>query len=109
MEELARIAKEGVPKPLSPSQVDPVSGKIEWPNACRAPVSLPSEVPWSRCLPRGPDTAARLLRSGEGPPNDRRHVWRAEDADQTYSAAGLCREPYFLQSLTYAASKSELE
>lgn len=30
-EMLARIAKSGVPKPLSPAQLDPVSGLIAWP------------------------------------------------------------------------------
>ena len=33
MEQIARMAREGVPKPLSPSQVDPVSGQINWPSA----------------------------------------------------------------------------
>ena len=35
MEQIARMAREGVPKPLSPSQVDPVSGRIDWPSALR--------------------------------------------------------------------------
>ena len=30
-EQLARIAKEGIPKPLSPSMMDPTTGRIEWP------------------------------------------------------------------------------
>ena len=33
MEQIARIAREGVPKPLGPSQVDPVTGQINWPSA----------------------------------------------------------------------------
>lgn len=31
MEQIARIAHQGVPEPLSPSQLDPVTGRIEWP------------------------------------------------------------------------------
>jgi hypothetical protein len=33
MEQLARLAREGVPKPLAPTQVNPVSGQIAWPDA----------------------------------------------------------------------------
>lgn len=33
MEQLTRIAREGAPRPLSPSQLDPVNGKLSWPNA----------------------------------------------------------------------------
>ena len=31
-EQLARFAREAAPQPLSPSEVDPVSGAINWPN-----------------------------------------------------------------------------
>jgi hypothetical protein len=30
-EQIARIAKDGVPKPLSPSMMDPVTGRLAWP------------------------------------------------------------------------------
>ncbi len=33
MEQLIRIAKEGAPKPLGPSQMDPVNGQLNWPSA----------------------------------------------------------------------------
>ena len=33
MEQIARMAREGVPKPLGPSQMDPVTGQINWPDA----------------------------------------------------------------------------
>jgi hypothetical protein len=33
MEQLIRIAKEGAPKPLSPNQMDPVNGQLNWPSA----------------------------------------------------------------------------
>jgi hypothetical protein len=32
-EQIAQIAKSGVPKPLTPSELDPVSGKLFWPGA----------------------------------------------------------------------------
>jgi len=31
MEQIVRIAKDGMPKPLSPSEVDPANGRISWP------------------------------------------------------------------------------
>jgi hypothetical protein len=31
-EQLVRLARSGIPQPVSPSEVDPVSGKINWPN-----------------------------------------------------------------------------
>ncbi len=38
MEQVARFAREGAPRQLSPSQVDPVSGRIAWPSALQQPV-----------------------------------------------------------------------
>lgn len=35
-EQLARIAREGVPQPLSPSQMNPVNGSLDWPSALQA-------------------------------------------------------------------------
>ncbi|MGD0897685.1 MAG: hypothetical protein ABR915_07595 [Thermoguttaceae bacterium] len=31
-EQIARIAREGVPRSLTPSQIDPVSGRLNWPS-----------------------------------------------------------------------------
>lgn len=31
MEQIARMARDGAPRPLKPNQVDPVSGQINWP------------------------------------------------------------------------------
>jgi hypothetical protein len=36
MEQIARMAHDGVPKQISPSQLNPVTGKIEWPIALQA-------------------------------------------------------------------------
>ena len=33
MEQLIRIAKEGAPRPLGPGQMDPVNGQLNWPSA----------------------------------------------------------------------------
>jgi hypothetical protein len=35
-EQLVRIAHQGVPRPLSTSQMDPVSGRLEWPDPLQA-------------------------------------------------------------------------
>jgi hypothetical protein len=37
MEQLARYAKEGEPKPLNSSQVDPINGGLKWPSALQQP------------------------------------------------------------------------
>ena len=37
MEQLVRIAKEGAPRPLTPSQMDDVDGRLNWPSALQQP------------------------------------------------------------------------
>jgi hypothetical protein len=37
-EQLARLAAEGAPRPLSSHQVDPVSGKVHWPSLLEDPL-----------------------------------------------------------------------
>ncbi len=46
MEQIARMAQEGAPKPLTASQLDPVSGRINWPGPLQQPqyASQRSEV-----------------------------------------------------------------
>jgi hypothetical protein len=36
-EQLARMAREGTPRGLTPSQMDPVSGRLNWPDALQDP------------------------------------------------------------------------
>ena len=36
MEQLTRIARSGVPSPLSPSELDPVTGKLAWPGVLQS-------------------------------------------------------------------------
>ncbi|MEN6457357.1 MAG: hypothetical protein ABFC63_00295 [Thermoguttaceae bacterium] len=38
MEQIARLAKDGAPKPLNTSHLDPVSGGIKWPSALQQPM-----------------------------------------------------------------------
>jgi hypothetical protein len=41
MEEIARIAREGAPRPVSTQQVNPTTGKINWPAALQQDVFAP--------------------------------------------------------------------
>ena len=47
MEQLARIAHEGIPAPLSPSQVDPVSGKSAGRHCCNPSPTPPNARSWT--------------------------------------------------------------
>ena len=68
MEQLVRIARQGAPAPITPSQVDPMTGKIDWPGplqdriirrrACRVGQADGHSRPVGQ---------PRLLRPGEGP------------------------------------------
>jgi hypothetical protein len=110
MEQLVRISQQGVPKPLNTSQMDPVSGHLDWPEP----------------LQDGRYTAER----GEV---DQLFAKRASYGGLTYSDRSKVRETIdsmadelkeqvrdippqdyvasrtFLQSLIYAATKTELE
>jgi hypothetical protein len=44
MEQIARMAKQGVPKPLAPTEVNQVTGEINWPTALGAEVFAPYRV-----------------------------------------------------------------
>ena len=91
-----RIAREGVPKPLGPSQLDPVSGRLYWPSALQQ-ASFDSR--------RGEVDqlfAVRARYGGLGY-SDQAKVRqivdsmfeRVEDADSRDPAAGLRRLPEF--------------
>lgn len=109
MEQIARMARQGVPKPLSPSQMDPVSGKLKWPDGLQDPgfASQRAEVE---------QLFAVQAQYGGLSYADQMKVRKATDVmlgelkaqikdmpPQDYVA---CRS--FLQSLTYAATKTEL-
>ena len=61
MEQIVRIAREGVPKPVNPSQMDPVTGQINWPDALSKTVSKTSAAKSSSFSIRGPGTAASAI------------------------------------------------
>ena len=56
-EELARRACAAAPLPLSPSQMDPVSGVLFWPAAFQEAVSKANASPWTGTRPGGRNTA----------------------------------------------------
>jgi hypothetical protein len=109
MEQIARMAREGVPKPLNPSQVDPVSGRIAWPSALQEDGFADQRSDVDQIF-------ATRARYGGLSYSDQMKALHAIDAmfgelkeqvrqipPQDYV---LCRS--FLQSLTYAATKTEL-
>ena len=110
MEQLVKLAKEGVPKPLSPSQMDPVNGRIDWPTALQE-ASFASQRSEVEQL-----FAMRAKYGGLGYA-DQSKVRQIIDAMFSELKAQIrqipppdyvaCRD--FLQSLTYAASKTELQ
>ena len=110
MEQLARIAHEGIPVPLSPSQVDPVSGKIEWPTLLQTEPYAPQRTELDELV------AKRATLGGLGYPDQE----KAHDAIDTMMATmkGQIREVpsalyvasrNFLSSLLYATCKSQLD
>jgi hypothetical protein len=110
MEQLARIARDGAPRPLSPSQMDPVSGRINWPTALQ-------EASFAAQRTELEQLFASRARYGGLNYSDQMRVQQIIDSmfsglkaqiqeipPQDYVA---CRS--LLQSLTYAATKSELQ
>jgi len=110
MEQLARYAREGMPKPLGPSQMDPVSGQLKWPSALQ-------EASFDSQRGEVDQLFATRARYGRLSYADQMKVRQTIDAmfdglkaqiqtipPQDYVA---CRS--FLQSVSYAATKTELE
>jgi hypothetical protein len=110
MEQLVRYAKEGAPKPLSPSQMDPINGRINWPAALQEDsfASQRSEVEQL--------FAMRAKYGGLGY-SDQMKVRQTIDAMFHELKAQIRQIPppdyvasrEFLQSLSYAATKTEME
>lgn len=110
MEQIARMAREGAPKPLSPNQVDPVTGQIYWPSALRQDIFRVERGEVDRVfaararyggLSYLDQSAARQAIDGMF---DGLKTHIAEMPPPEYMA---CRN--FLQSLSYAALKMELD
>jgi hypothetical protein len=110
MEQLARIAHEGAPTPLSPSQVDPVTGRIDWPALLQTEPYAPQRAVLD------PLVAKQATLGGLSYPDQE----KAHDAIDAIMATlkGQIREVpsaqylasrNFLSSLLYATSKSQLD
>lgn len=109
MEQIARMAREGVPKPLGPSQMDPVSGKLKWPDALQDGNFAANRTELEHLF-------ALQAQYGGLSYADQMKVRKATDAMLTELKAQIkdmppqdyvaCRS--FLQSLTYAATKTEM-
>jgi hypothetical protein len=110
MEQIARMARDGIPKPLTPSQVDPITGRITWPSPLQQEVFAPNRDEVNQVF------ATRARYGGLGY-TDQLKARHAVDAmfDELKSQVQemppmdyvACRG--FLQSLAYAATKSEME
>jgi hypothetical protein len=110
MEQLVRIAKEGAPRPLAPTQMDHVNGQLNWPSALQQDSFADQRKVVDELF------ATRARYGGLGY-SDQMKVRKTVDAmfhelkaqiqqipSQDYVA---CRS--FLQSVSYAATKTELE
>ncbi len=108
MEQMVRIAHEGAPTPLSPSQVNPVSGHVDWPALLQVETYAPQRAVLDDLL------AKRATLGGLGYPDQE----KCRDAIDTMLATlkGQIRDVppnqyvaarNFLRSLTYATSKSD--
>ncbi len=110
MEQMVRIAHEGIPAPLSPSQVDPVTGKIDWPTLLQTEAYAPQRTDLDQLM------AKRATLGGLGYSDQE----KAHDAIDTIMAtmktqirevpsALYLASRNFLSSLLYATCKSQLE
>ena len=110
MEQLVRFAHEGAPKPLSPSQVDSVSGRLNWPSGLQQSMFDAQRNQLDELF-------ATRARYGTLSYSDQMVVRKTVDAmfvelkaqvrDMPAPDYIACRN--FLTSVTYAGSKSELD
>jgi len=110
MEQLVRIAKEGAPRPLGANQLNPVDGQLNWPSALQQDsfASQRSEVDQlfaTRARYGGLDYSGQMkVRSTVDAMFNQLKAKIAQIAPQDYT---VCRS--FLQSVSYAATKTEME
>jgi hypothetical protein len=110
MEQLARLAKEGLPKPLGPKDLNPVDGQLLWPGALQQPN-----------FESGRDEIDQLFvtraRYGGLGYADQMKVIQAVDTMHKELKAQIQQIPpqdymvcrSFLNSVTYAAAHTEME
>ncbi len=109
MEQMARWAQEGAPKPLNTTQVNPVSGGVNWPSALQLPGFDDQRNVIDQLL-------AKQARYGVLDYTDQTTIHKTIDAmfDQLKSQIAqippmdyvACRS--FLRSVNYAATKTEM-
>jgi len=110
MEQLVRMAHDGAPKPLGSSQMDPVSGRLNWPSALQqagfdSQREQLEQLFTTRAKYGGLNYADQLaVRQTVDAMFGELKTQIRDIPPQDYVA---CRN--FLASVTYAASKSELE
>ena len=110
MEQLVRIAREGSPRPLATSQMDPVTGKLDWPGVLQTEAFQTERTSVDQIF------AKRAVHGGLGYADQTK---AREALDGMYSQLkGQIRDvppqDYvasrgFLQSLMYSATRSELQ
>lgn len=109
-QQLAAIARDGAPKPLSASESNPVTGTLQWPGALQQPVFADQRSEVDQLF-------AKRARYGGLPYSDQMQVKKNVDSmfatlksqireipPQDYVG---CRD--FLRTLTYTAAKSDLQ
>ncbi len=109
MEQMARYAQEGVPKPLSTSQLNPVSGGLNWPDVLQQPSFQAQRNEIDQLL-------AKLARYGALSYADQTKVHQTVDAMFGQLKAQIDQVPpmdyvacrSFLRSVNYAATKTEM-
>jgi hypothetical protein len=110
MEQLVRIAKEGAPRALPTGQLDPVTGKLQWPGLLQGSSFEPQRVEVDQIF------AKRAVQGGLAY-SDQAKAREAIDAMFAGLKGQIRNVPPpdyvasrgFLQSLKFAATKSELE
>jgi hypothetical protein len=110
MEQLARMAQQGVPKSLGPQQMDPVTGKLMWPT----PLQQASFDSQREQLDQLFATRAKLGGLSYADQTAVRQTIDAMFSELKSQIRDLPPADYlasrnFLNSVTYAASKSELD
>jgi hypothetical protein len=110
MEQLVRIARQGAPAPITSSQVDPFSGRIDWPNALQA-----------EAFAEGRSQLDELMKihtnyGGLGYSDQEKARDTIDDMFGTLKSMvreippqGYVASRNFLRSLMYAMTKSEME
>jgi hypothetical protein len=106
MEQIVRMAQSGMPKELSPSQLDSISGKINWPALLNTPTYAESRK-------KIEDVFAKRAKYGGMAFDDEQTLWQTTNAmleqlnDQIRDVppASYLASKKFIQSLAYEGQK----